>query len=255
MKAHEVLSEFTRLVQPAASVAPSPQDLCHASVAIAGATGGAVIVDYADPTRMTLFATDHRAYRLEDLQEVLGEGPGWEAHRTSEATSADLGATTRWPLFSVTAVQEIGAVKVAAAPIHAGGAAVGVLSLYWATPQPAHSWALGGGPRVAPPGHGEHHGSGLDPLDLLGLLGNLVGAFFAVNSEKDWETYLPWSHRASIHQATGILVAQLRLSVQDAVAVLRAYAFSSGLDLQSAATSVVQQRVTLQLPEWRTGLM
>jgi len=214
VKAHEVLSEFTRLVQPAASVAPSPRDLCHASVAIAGATGGAVIVDYAD-----------------------------------------LGATTRWPLFSVTAVQEIGAVKVAAAPIHAGGAAVGVLSLYWATPQPAHPWALGGGPRVAPPGHGEHHGSGLDPLDLLGLLGNLVGAFFAVNSEKDWETHLPWSHRASIHQATGILVAQLRLSVQDAVAVLRAYAFSSGLDLQSAATSVVQQRVTLQLPEWRTGLM
>lgn len=251
MKAHEVLTQFTRLVQPDAVVTPlSPQLLCQASVTIAGATGGAVIVDYANPTRMTLFATDHRAHRLEDLQEVLGEGPGWEAYRTSEATSADLGATTRWPLFSVVAVEEIGVVKVAAAPIHAGGAAVGVLSLYWASPQVAQPWVLGAASHPAPRTSGEH---GLDRLDLLGLLGNLVGAFFAVHSESDWESHLTWSHRDSIHRATGMLVAQLRLSVPDAVAVLRAYAFSSGLDLQTAATHVVEQSVTLQFPETQAG--
>ena len=52
-----------------------------------------------------------------------------------------------------------------------------------------------------------------------------------------------WSKRAEIHQATGMVVAQLDLSPTDAFARLRAHAFTEGVALGDVARDVVARRL------------
>jgi AmiR/NasT family two-component response regulator len=52
-----------------------------------------------------------------------------------------------------------------------------------------------------------------------------------------------WSKRAEIHQATGMVVAQLGVSPTDAFARLRAHAFSEGVQLGDVARDVVARRL------------
>lgn len=48
-----------------------------------------------------------------------------------------------------------------------------------------------------------------------------------------------WSNRAQVHQATGMVVAELGVTVDDALALLRAHAFSADTDLEEIADRVV----------------
>jgi len=50
-----------------------------------------------------------------------------------------------------------------------------------------------------------------------------------------------WEDRAEVHQATGIVVAQLAVSGPDALALIRAHAFSHGMTVREAAHRVVQR--------------
>ncbi len=50
-----------------------------------------------------------------------------------------------------------------------------------------------------------------------------------------------WEDRAEVHQATGIVVAQLAVSGTDALALIRAHAYSRGLTVHEAAHRVVQR--------------
>ena len=43
-----------------------------------------------------------------------------------------------------------------------------------------------------------------------------------------------WSSRAGIHQATGMVIAQLGISPDDALAVLRAHAYAEDIPLDEA---------------------
>ena len=49
----------------------------------------------------------------------------------------------------------------------------------------------------------------------------------------------PWSDRAEVHQATGMVVAQLGVPEVDALALLRAYAYSHDQSVAETAHSVI----------------
>ena len=49
----------------------------------------------------------------------------------------------------------------------------------------------------------------------------------------------PWSERAEVHQATGMVVAQLGVPETDALALLRAYAYSHDQSLAITAHAVI----------------
>jgi hypothetical protein len=53
------------------------------------------------------------------------------------------------------------------------------------------------------------------------------------------------ARRAEVHQAAGRLASQQRISVTDALARLRAYAYSSGLSLYKVAIDVMSDRLHL----------
>jgi len=50
----------------------------------------------------------------------------------------------------------------------------------------------------------------------------------------------PWANRASVHQATGMVIAQLGVGADDALALLRAHAFAHGWPLTKVAHSVLE---------------
>ncbi len=96
------------------------------------ADGVAITVGYLTDNRITLCASDEVAHALESLQEVTGEGPGYEAARNGAMVVAELDgdADERWPLLTQTLEERYGPLKVYAVPVHAGGALGGVATLY-----------------------------------------------------------------------------------------------------------------------------
>jgi len=70
------------LVRLATAIATAPVTetlsarLCHACRDLAGSDAAAITVSYTSASRVTLCATDELSGRLEDLQDVVGEGPG-----------------------------------------------------------------------------------------------------------------------------------------------------------------------------------
>src|SRR4051794_16191019 len=71
-----LLARLARAVANEGSDRPLEERLCRAYLSILGGDGAALTVSYTRPGRITLCVTDDVAARLEDLQDVLGEGPG-----------------------------------------------------------------------------------------------------------------------------------------------------------------------------------
>ena len=61
------------------------------------------------------------------------------------------------------------------------------------------------------------------------------------------------ARRAEVHQAAGVVAAQLAVSVTEALARLRAYAYSSGQSLQVVAADVMAGRLRLETDTKETG--
>jgi hypothetical protein len=102
------------------------------------------------------------------------------------------------------------------------GKVFGVLTLYQLESQPA---------RLA-----------LDDPTLLMLAAATGAALVRDPTALDEElTSGPWSSRARIHQATGMVVAQLGVNVDDALAVLRAHAYAGDTSLSDIAEQVTDR--------------
>ncbi len=69
----------------------------------------------------------------------------------------------------------------------------------------------------------------------------LLGLHTDPGDNQVWDVV--WGHRAEIHQATGMVVAQLGINAQDAFARLRAYAFAEQRLLSDVARDVVQRKL------------
>jgi hypothetical protein len=193
----------------------------------------------SDPARRVLVhATGREAAELEELQFTLGEGPSTDAFRSgSPVLVADLGAAgwqERWPGFKV-AGEVAGAAAVFAFPLVMGAIRIGVLGLYRKTPGSLSSDAL------------------TDILvcadaALLLLLNSRAGA--GADGDGDGRAAGGWSDdHAQVYQATGMVSAQRGAGLEEALAVLRAYAFAHELTLGEVAAAVVARRLRLDYDE------
>lgn len=197
--------------------------LCAAAATILGADGAAITLACTTPERVTLCSTGDVAARLEDLQEVLGEGPGHVAFATSERQVFDLGSRVdaRWPQFGTAAHQGLGPLRMIALPLRPDHEVLGVLTCH-----------VGAGQSLA-----------LDD-EAAQFLADAVGAALVRDPHAaDTDLSGPWTERAEIHQATGMVVAQLHVEVEDAMALLRAHAFAAGTTLARIAHEVVARRL------------
>ena len=55
-----------------------------------------------------------------------------------------------------------------------------------------------------------------------------------------------WTHRAAVHQATGLVAAQLDTKLADALARIRAFAFTQDRTIYSVAADIVSGGLRLQ---------
>ncbi len=205
---------------------------CEVAAAVAGADGGWLSV-MSDPARRALVhATGPRAAELEELQFTLGEGPCSDAFRSgSPVLVADLAAPSWrewWPAFTPAGVAA-GAAAMFAFPLAQGAIRVGVLGLYRATPGSLSPGALADVLVCA-------------DVALLLLLNSRAG----LDGGGDGWAGDGWSDdHARVYQATGMLSAQRGVGLEEALALLRAYAFSHDLTLDEVAAAVVARRLRL----------
>src|SRR5580693_6894992 len=104
-------SQAALLSRLALAVASEPESspltlrVCRATRDLLGAEGASITLENSTPNRVTLCATDEPAGLLENLQDVLGEGPCRDAFDLGEPveTALDLSATGRWPQVTAAA--------------------------------------------------------------------------------------------------------------------------------------------------------
>ena len=203
--------------------------LCATAVARLGMSGAALTMGNSAGWPETRFVTDDRSAQLAELQVTVGEGPCMDALRDGgPVLIADLAATggqRRWPLFAPPAV-EAGAGALFAFPMCVGAIRVGVLALHRVSAGHLGSAVLSDAVVFA---------------DLaMGLLLDERDGRYA--GEPDGAPLLT----SQVHQATGMVAAQLDLGMADAFARLRARAFRDQRPLHLLAADVVARRLRFQ---------
>jgi hypothetical protein len=222
----DLLARLTTAVAQAPPAASLTDRLCMAFRDLAGASAAAFTIWYGEPHRITLAATHPSAARLEDLQDVIGEGPGhaaWVSGDIETGTVPDPDSVARWPMFIEAAADVLAQVVIRAVPMRPWERSFGVATLY----------QLAGPPTDLLLGD-----------DQLTFLASAIGAALIrdAGAQDEEDATGPWASRAEVHQATGMVVAQLHISPEDALALLRAHAYAHDSTLAAIASSVVKQR-------------
>lgn len=204
------------------------EQICRACMSGLDVDGAAISLLTASTLRETLFASDATADLLEELQFTLGEGVCMDAARSGRPVLVpdmeDTVDTSRWPVYAAAVVGQAGVRAVFALPLQMGTINLGVLDLYR-----RESGSLGG----------VQLREAVAAADTAAMM--LLGLRTDPGDAMPWDA--SWSNRMEIHQATGIVVAQLRISATDAFARLRAHAFVEQRLLTDVAADVVARRL------------
>ncbi|MEU4206234.1 ANTAR domain-containing protein [Streptomyces sp. NPDC045470] len=177
------------------------------------------------------------ATALEDLQRVQGQGPSLDAAEYGmlmllpDLSDPTAFAPTRWPGLPG-AIGEIGVGAVFAFPLRIGVIALGALTGHRSRPGPLSPDQL---------------------ADAFGLADTLAQAIISQAAWADIPDARlldePGLHFAEVHQATGMLSAQLHISCAQALIRLRSHAFSHNRSLLTTARDVLHHRLRLDNPD------
>jgi hypothetical protein len=171
----------------------------------------------------TIAASDRRAARLDEAQFDLGEGPCWDAVASGLPTyEPDLRRTPpRWPaLVDALSSEAIGAVY--AFPMSVGALRMGALDLY----------------------HSDPHELEVIDRRRAGTIAEALGrhvlrrALSQMGDEEPPVETSPFSRRL-VHQATGYVVGQLGVSVDEAALLIQGQAFATGRSMREVAVSIL----------------
>ncbi|AMM22289.1 transcriptional regulator [Frondihabitans sp. PAMC 28766] len=177
----------------------------------------------------TVCASDDDAARWDEIQIDLGEGPCWEALRSAhpvlEPDVQHSGASV-WPV-ALSALQKTGLGAVYAFPMIVGSIRLGAVGLYSMTPGPLSEQQIG------------------DARALTDIVARHVfrQALSTLEKPEDNAPYEGSYSRREVHQATGMVIAQLHVAADDALLVLRGHAFSTGRSVRDIAGDVVARRL------------
>jgi hypothetical protein len=232
-------STLAEIVHEGGAVAP--ERICEACVEALPVNGAAITAMTSANHQEPIFATDQVASRLDELQFTLGEGPCVEAfidRRPVLVSDLEDVNDSRWPMFAV-AARETPARALYVFPLQAGAIGIGVLDLYRDSPGLLKDRELAGALRVADAAL----------WTLLGLRsGETLGSADELRaSDHGWLTGP--LHRRVIYQATGMIIAQLEVNAEGALARIRAHAFRHERELADVARDVVERRLRFQEEE------
>jgi hypothetical protein len=197
---------------------------------------GAAVSTLGDPLGSeTICASDDATARLDEIQLDLGEGPCWEALSTGlPVVESDLqhSVNPAWPLArELLRATGIGALY--AFPLVVAGIKIGAVDLYSDTSMRLTDQQL------------------TDASLLSGILARQVlrrGLVAANAGQEDADLVEGVFSRREVHQATGMVLAQMRLTADDALLVLQGHAFAEGRPLRDVAADVIARRLDFTDP-------
>ncbi|HUS20688.1 MAG TPA: GAF and ANTAR domain-containing protein [Aeromicrobium sp.] len=203
--------------------------LCDVCADVVGVTGAGIMLMSADIPRGSICTTDSVSALIEQLQFDLGEGPCIDAYcHDRPVLEPDLAnpATPRWIAFSGPAAAA-GARAVFGFPLQVGAARLGSLNLYRDRPGPLSD---------------DQHADALLMADITAQALLLLQAEAPVGTVAA-ELEANAEFRYVVHQASGMVAAQLQITVGQAMVRLRAYAFGNDRPLTEVASDVVGRRL------------
>jgi hypothetical protein len=203
--------------------------LCEVCAEVTGMSGAGIMLMSGDVYRGSVCTTNEVSDRIERLQYALGEGPCVDACNLDRPVlEPDLAipATPRWPAFAGPAI-DAGVGAVFGFPLQVGAVRLGALHLYRDRPG-----AL----------TGDQHADALVMADvaaqaILVLQANAPPGKLAVELEAGA------NFEYVVHQAAGMIAAQLDTNITNALVRLRAYAFGNDRPLAEVAAQVVTRKL------------
>jgi hypothetical protein len=203
--------------------------LCQVCAEVVGMTGAGISLMSGDVPQGSVCAANDVSAVFDRLQFDLGEGPSVDAHHLGRPIfEPDLLGTRapRWFALTGPAVGA-GVRAVFAFPLRVGAIRLGAMHLYRDRPGPLDD---------------EQHADALVMADVaaevvLLLQSEAPPGRLAAELEAGGE--FPYV----VHQASGMVAAQLDITVGQALIRLRAHAFGNDLPLGDVATDVVDRRL------------
>jgi ANTAR domain/GAF domain len=187
----------------------------------------------------TVAASDALAARLDELQFDLGEGPCWDAVLTGmPVLQPDVHSPSvhSWPAFSA-AIRDDEVASIFAFPLTVGTLRLGAVDLYSAKPSRLDH-------------HEVRRGSEIAEDIARQLLRQSIRDIRKHENNEDEDDSI-FSRRV-VHQATGMVLAQLNISADDALMLIRGHAFASGRSVREIAQDVVARRLDFRSMEYPT---
>lgn len=215
-----LFAQLARAVVSGRDEAPLVMRLCRSFVELLGADGGSITLANTEPEQTTLCVTDEVADRLEDLQEVLGEGPAPDAYASGAVVVGNIQGegADRWPMLAAAARSIAKDLTVYAFPMHSMTTVLGVITVH------------------------DLRGDRPDrDLDQAAFFADAIGTAIVQQAHLE-EGGSAWQMRDRVNQATGMVVAQLGIGPDDALALIRAFAFSHGMPMNDLATEIIERR-------------
>lgn len=201
--------------------------LCEAGRRMLDADGAALTVVSSSDSMAVVATTDELSGQLEDLQEVVGEGPSKDAYRDNAVQVADFSAhgDGRWSLM------------------HEHGRRLGFEGSILSLPLRPHEEPIG-----TLTAHRADRPFVVDAATLDFLAAALGAALLQDPNIGVLEEIFGdvWPSRAQIHQATGMIISQVGVRPEDALALLRGQAFANNTTLQDVAQQIVERRINFR---------
>lgn len=212
-----------------------PERYCEAFLSMFPITGAAVSTIGEVLGSETLAASDAQSARIDELQFDLGEGPCWDAMRSARPVLAPVVQKTgaeRWPAFTHSVVQD-GVTSLFAFPLAVGPVRFGAIDMYSSVPVKLTR----------------------SQTDQAGAMAEIVSrhvlrrALTAIG--EDPEAGVSAYSRRLIHQASGVVLAQIDVSADDARLVIQGQAFAAGTSMMSVAQDILDGRLRFTRDESR----
>ncbi len=207
--------------------------LCEVCAEVTEVTGAGIMLMCNDVSVGSVCTSNGVSARVEDLQFSLGEGPCVDAyHHDRPVLEPDLAAPAnpRWLAFTGPAIVA-GVRSIFGFPLRVGAARLGALNLYRDRPGPLSD---------------DQHADALVMADvaaqaLLVMQASAPPGRLAAELEAGDFQYV-------VHQASGMIAAQLEVSMAQALMRLQAYAFGNDRSLTAVAQDVVARTLRFDDP-------
>ncbi|HEV3173832.1 MAG TPA: ANTAR domain-containing protein [Actinocrinis sp.] len=216
-----------------------PQAVAVQAAAALGTDGICAGLGIAPSGVVLVWGREAVGVELEEVQFTLGQGPGLDAAAAGVPVLVPdlLEAGARWPAFTPAAA-ELKVRAIFAFPLRIGAISVGALMAHRSTVGPLADGQFADALALA------------DAITLL-LLNHASPEPAAAALEWN-QPRLGWAqpptYRAEVHQATGMISAQLGVSLAEALVRLRAYAYAEDRLIAEVAADVVARRLRFEDP-------